>query len=267
MNRAAQKNVAAKMDIDALLQDTYLLVVELRHGTDAHSSPELWSRCVADVEHVRVTLQEEGLDRRSIDLISHAQCALLDETVLACAEGRAHEDWAMETLQAKFFSSHQAGESLYEDMRTVLYEASVHPYVLTAFQRVLMLGFLGRYREVNHPERQQLLTAISAQVAPLDTSQSLVIQVPASAHGLMNDIARTLRRYEPRLAQVSIQLLPQSRPGHLEYALDVLIKGGGRASFGTTLAPEGRVVVRTSSRKATFPCNRDTNRGPDDGAI
>ncbi|MGE8328744.1 type VI secretion system protein TssL, short form [Pseudomonas urmiensis] len=180
MNRAAQKNVAAKMDIDALLQDTYLLVVELRHGTDAHSSPELWSRCVADVEHVRVTLQEEGLDRRSIDLISHAQCALLDETVLACAEGRAHEDWAMETLQAKFFSSHQAGESLYEDMRTVLYEASVHPYVLTAFQRVLMLGFLGRYREVNHPERQQLLTAISAQVAPLDTSQSLVIQVGSS---------------------------------------------------------------------------------------
>lgn len=180
MNRAAQKNVAAKMDIDALLQDTYLLVVELRHGTDAHSSPELWSRCVADVEHVRVTLQEDGLDRRSIDLISHAQCALLDETVLACAEGRAHEDWAMETLQAKFFSSHQAGESLYEDMRTVLYEASVHPYVLTAFQRVLMLGFLGRYREVNHPERQQLLTAISAQVAPLDTSQSLVIQVGSS---------------------------------------------------------------------------------------
>lgn len=180
MNRAAQKNVAAKMDIDALLQDTYLLVVELRHGTDARSSPELWSRCVADVEHVRVTLQEDGLDRRSIDLISHAQCALLDETVLACAEGRAHEDWAMETLQAKFFSSHQAGESLYEDMRTVLYEASVHPYVLTAFQRVLMLGFLGRYREVNHPERQQLLTAISAQVAPLDTSQSLVIQVGSS---------------------------------------------------------------------------------------
>lgn len=177
MNRTAQKSIPAKVDIDALLQDTYLLVVELRHGTDAHSSPELWSRCVADVEHVRATLHEDGLDGRSIDLISHAQCALLDETVLACTEGRAHEDWAMETLQAKFFSSHQAGESLYEDMRTVLREASVHPYVLTVFQRVLMLGFLGRYREVNHPERQQLLAAISAQVAPLDTSQSLVIQI------------------------------------------------------------------------------------------
>ncbi|MGE8114443.1 MULTISPECIES: type VI secretion system protein TssL, short form [Pseudomonas] len=175
MNSATQKNAAAKVDIDALMQDTYLLVVELRHGTEAHSSPQLWSRCVADVEHVRAMLQERGLDRRSIDLISHAQCALLDETVLACAEGRAHEDWAMETLQAKFFSSHQAGESLYEDIRTALREASVHPHVLTVFHRVLMLGFLGRYREVNHPERQQLLTAISAEVPPLATSQSLVI--------------------------------------------------------------------------------------------
>jgi type VI secretion system protein ImpK len=177
MSRTVQKHTAAKVDIDALLQDTYLLVVELRHGTDAHSSPQLWSRCVADVEHVRAMLQQEGLDRRSVDLISHAQCALLDETVLARAEGSAHEDWAMETLQARFFSSHQAGESLYEDMRSALQEASESPCVLTVFHRVLMLGFLGRYREANHPERQQLLTAISAQVPPLDTSQSLVVQL------------------------------------------------------------------------------------------
>lgn len=68
--------------------------------------------------------------------------------------------------------------------------------------------------------------------------------LPASAHDLMNDIVGTLRRYEPRLAEVRIGLLPQRRPGHLEYALDVHIKGGSRATFGTTLAPDGRVVVR-----------------------
>lgn len=185
MTLAQQKNSAAKGNIDALLQNTYLLVVELRHGTGAQSSPELWPRCVADVEHVRSSLQEGGLDRRSIELISHAQCALLDETVLACAEGKAHEDWAMETLQARFFSSHQAGESLYEDMRTVLREASAHPYVFTVFQRVLMLGFLGRYRDVNHPERQQLLAAIDAHVPPLDTSQSLVTHAGGTSHLLM----------------------------------------------------------------------------------
>ncbi|NIF25148.1 type VI secretion system baseplate subunit TssE [Pantoea sp. Tr-811] len=68
--------------------------------------------------------------------------------------------------------------------------------------------------------------------------------LPASAHGVMNDIVGTLRRYEPRLREVRIALLPQSQPGHLEYALDVLIEGGARATFATTLAPEGRVLVR-----------------------
>lgn len=77
--------------------------------------------------------------------------------------------------------------------------------------------------------------------------------LPASAHGLMNDIARTLRRYEPRLAQVSVQLIPQSRPGHLDYALDVVIKGGGRASFGTTLGAKGRVVVRHLKQEGYLP--------------
>lgn len=77
--------------------------------------------------------------------------------------------------------------------------------------------------------------------------------LPASAHGLMNDIARTLHRYEPRLAKVSVQLIPQSRPGHLDYALDVLIKGGGRASFGTALGAEGRVVVRHLKQEGYLP--------------
>lgn len=77
--------------------------------------------------------------------------------------------------------------------------------------------------------------------------------LPASAHGLMNDIARTLRRYEPRLAEVSIALLPQSRPGHLEYALEVIITGGGRVTFGTTLGAEGRAVVRHLKQEGHLP--------------
>ncbi|WEK28035.1 MAG: type VI secretion system baseplate subunit TssE [Candidatus Pseudomonas phytovorans] len=76
--------------------------------------------------------------------------------------------------------------------------------------------------------------------------------LPASAHGLMNDIVTTLRRYEPRLAEVRVTLLPQIRPGHLEYALDVRTQGGGRTTFGTTLAPDGRVVVRHLKQEGYF---------------
>ncbi|WP_449433880.1 type VI secretion system baseplate subunit TssE [Pseudomonas putida] len=73
--------------------------------------------------------------------------------------------------------------------------------------------------------------------------------LPATAHALRNTLVDTLLKYEPRVAAVFIDLLPQSRPGHLEYALDLQLKGGERLAFGTTFSPEGRVVVRHLKRQ------------------
>ena len=73
--------------------------------------------------------------------------------------------------------------------------------------------------------------------------------LPGSAHGLMKTMAATLLKYEPRLANVSIELLPQRLPGHLEYSLDVQLKGGKRLTFGTALGPEGRALVRHLKRQ------------------
>ncbi|MCK1792046.1 type VI secretion system baseplate subunit TssE [Pseudomonas violetae] len=78
----------------------------------------------------------------------------------------------------------------------------------------------------------------------------LILQgLPASAHGLMGTLVNTLLKYEPRLEAVNIELLPQTQPGHLEYALDAQLKGGERVTFGTTLAPEGKVLVRHLKRQ------------------
>ncbi|RON51532.1 type VI secretion system protein TssL, short form [Pseudomonas frederiksbergensis] len=176
MNLTASKAQNAAVDIDALLQDTYLLVVELRQGASVQHSLNLWQFCEDQVEQVRQRLKLSGLNQRSIDHISHAQCALLDETVLTCAKGDAHASWASEPLQARFFNRHQAGEFLYEDMREVLREPAPDRQVLTAFQRVLMLGFRGRYSDLADPEREQLVEALNAQVAPLKASQGLITQ-------------------------------------------------------------------------------------------
>ncbi|RUT37618.1 type VI secretion system baseplate subunit TssE [Pseudomonas sp. PAMC 29040] len=73
--------------------------------------------------------------------------------------------------------------------------------------------------------------------------------LPAAAHGLMGTLVQTLLKYEPRLAALSIELLAQSRPGHLEYALHAQLKEGGRVTFGTTLAPAGKVLVRHLKRQ------------------
>lgn len=73
--------------------------------------------------------------------------------------------------------------------------------------------------------------------------------LPATAHGLMRTLQETLTRYEPRLKTVNIQLLPQTQPGHLEYSLDVQLKSGRQVTFGTTLAAEGKILVRHLKRQ------------------
>ncbi len=161
------------LDLDALLQDSYLLVVELRQGASVQDSQELWQRCERQVEQVQQNLNDAGLSKRSVELISHAQCALLDETALGCAKDKAHTQWASQPLQTRFFGSHQAGEFLYEDMRESLRQPSPDVLVLTAFQRVLMLGFRGRYHDADDAEREQLLAALNTRVAPLELNQAL----------------------------------------------------------------------------------------------
>lgn len=49
---------------------------------------------------------------------------------------------------------------------------------------------------------------------------SLIHQgMAAGIHGLMRQIEETLLRYEPRLSQIQVELLPQPRPGHLNYLI------------------------------------------------
>ncbi|MCI8208932.1 type VI secretion system lysozyme-like protein [Pseudomonas sp. S25] len=77
--------------------------------------------------------------------------------------------------------------------------------------------------------------------------------LPGTAHDLMTTITSTLLRYEPRLAAVSIVMLDQVLPGHLEYSLDAQLKEGKWLTFGTTLSPEGKVLVRHLKRQEYLP--------------
>ncbi len=71
------------INIDALLRDTFLTVVELRQGTTVRHGMELYRHCQRQVELVRERLKDAGFSRESVEHITYAQCALLDETVLS----------------------------------------------------------------------------------------------------------------------------------------------------------------------------------------
>ncbi|CNI02718.1 type VI secretion system lysozyme-like protein [Yersinia kristensenii] len=68
--------------------------------------------------------------------------------------------------------------------------------------------------------------------------------LPGSAHALLTTLSTALLKYEPRLKSLQVLLLPQTAPGHLEYAIEAELKGLGLVRYGTAFMPEGRVLIR-----------------------
>ncbi|MCU6308542.1 DotU family type IV/VI secretion system protein [Enterobacter sp. Acro-832] len=198
-------------DIDALLAETWLTVAQLRHGGQITDGPALYAACKAQVESVREALDRAGFDTESIDHITYAQCALLDETVLnrrpepktAVADvirtdatesfptdemsrdllnittlDAGQIAWRSAPLQALYFGSLRAGEALYDRIAEILRHPAPEPAVLTCYQRVLALGFQGQYRlsGVVQSRRDEVIAALNERVPPLGTGSSLVVQ-------------------------------------------------------------------------------------------
>ncbi len=155
--------------------------MELRQGTTVRHGMELYRHCQRQVELVRERLKDAGFSQESVEHITYAQCALLDETVLSRGgmdDGQAI--WMKNPLQSHF--QHPAGR------RTAVraYEAGVtgtapaHA-VLTCFHRVLLLGFRGRYQDPVSPERDQLIATLNGLVAPFGVlPETAVLNVPLS---------------------------------------------------------------------------------------
>jgi len=164
------------IDIDTLMADTWLTVVQLRYGVSVDEGDKLYDRCRKQVERVKEALERAHVDKQSIEHISYAQCALLDETALgriipAGEPDSGHLAWQRAPLQARFFGSLHAGEALYEKIAAVLRQPSPDQAVLMCFHRVLLLGFQGQYRSqtVDKQQREQAIAALSLQIPATKT--------------------------------------------------------------------------------------------------
>lgn len=180
------------VDIDELMAETWLIVTMLHHGAAVPEGKVLYQRCCAEVERVREVLEKAGYDKTSIEHISYAQCALLDEAVLmrhasapdsdvisdgvSRAEG-VPKEWKAAPLQARYFSTLRAGGTLWQRIRDVLQQPAAAQEVLTCYHRVLAFGFQGLYtlKEEDSSQRDAVLKALAARVPPLSADLSLVV--------------------------------------------------------------------------------------------
>jgi len=197
------------IDIDALMAETWLTVAQLRHGGEVTDGPALYIACKGQVDSVREALEHAGYDSESIDHITYAQCALLDETVLnrkpagktpASGTGdtetvdtttsdkrvdttpevtpdAAQKAWRSAPLQTVYFGSLRAGGALYDRIAEVLRQPAPELAVLTCYQRVLALGFQGQYSlsGVGQSRRDEVITALNERVPTLEAGASLVV--------------------------------------------------------------------------------------------
>ncbi|MEE3664824.1 type VI secretion system protein TssL, short form [Brenneria sp. g21c3] len=176
------------ISIDELLRDTWLMVVALRNGAVAEQGDALYQKGIELVEKARQRMVDAGYSAETVDTVSYAQCALLDETVLNRPKSDdGYDTWMRTPLQARFFNTLQAGEVLYERVRQSLQQPGVDPLILTCLHRVLMMGFEGRYR--NHPqqERQALLDALAQKVGPFTVQEGpdpLLVDIRREGRGL-----------------------------------------------------------------------------------
>lgn len=143
-----------EVDIDQLMAETWLIVTMLKKGAVTHNGSALYDKCVKQVERVREALACAGYDDASVEHISYAQCALLDETVMSRKPEKTEDGgeiivdegqvaWRKAPLQARFFGSLQAGEALWDLIAEVLCQPAPNIAVLTCYHRVIALGFQG----------------------------------------------------------------------------------------------------------------------------
>jgi len=172
------------IDIDELMAETWLTVTLLKQGATTPDGDVLYDTCRKHVESVREALDRAGYDEASIDHISYAQCALLDEVVMSGAPREGAEAdagqaaWRKVPLQARYFGSLHAGEALWDRIAEVLRQPAPDLAVLTCFHRVIALGFRGLYSmsSVSQSQREQVIKTLAELVPPLDADISLVVR-------------------------------------------------------------------------------------------
>ena len=153
--------------IDTLFWPGWLMVSQLRNGQDVTDGRALYRRTCDWLDDWRGQLEQHGMSQGSIDNLIYTLCALFDESVL----NRGKQDdgylvWLANPLQARYFNTLNAGEELWERIRTELQAPSPDIAVLTCFSRALTLGFVGRYRQQADERREDVVRNLSQRVPP-----------------------------------------------------------------------------------------------------
>ena len=137
--------------IDALLQDTWLFVMDIYNQPERVRDEALYRRGVELVEKMQEqlnTMNESEAFRNDVLL---AQCALIDHVVLNTASCDDNALWVYAPLQSVYLHTLYAGKNMNDRTRQLLREVSPDRRLLVLHQRAYALG-LGRFETQQHQQ-------------------------------------------------------------------------------------------------------------------
>ncbi|APC11071.1 MULTISPECIES: type VI secretion system protein TssL, short form [Providencia] len=173
------KNTMSHHTIDMIFAQTWLMVCQLHQGTAISQGDNFYHRVCQLIDETRQKLLEHGYPETAIEHMQYAQCALIDESVM----NRQHQQddgyntWIQSPLQARYFNTLEAGDKLWDRLRSILNETAPNPDVLLCFHRVLTLGFVGKFRQQNAPERERIVAQLNVQLPDYLISSDLPLVV------------------------------------------------------------------------------------------
>ncbi|MFH7826725.1 type VI secretion system protein TssL, short form [Kluyvera chengduensis] len=167
--------------IDKTFYPGWLMVSQLRSGLDVQNGDALYRRACQWVNEAREALMAADFSETASDTMLYAYCALMDESVLNRGkQDDGYRKWRKDPLQAHFFSTLNAGEELWERIRTVLREPAPNIAVLTCLYRTLQLGFVGQYRAQDDERREDVVKMLGERVPPFALTEDSPVVVRAS---------------------------------------------------------------------------------------
>jgi len=167
--------------IERIFFPGWLMVSQLRGGQEVRDGKELYRRACRLVQEARTALKDAGYSDTRRDHMVYALCALLDESVMnrGTTDG-AYLTWHRDPLQAHFFGTLNAGEELWERIRSLLKEPAPDIAVLTCMYRTLQLGFVGQYRAQDDERREDVIRTLEERVPAYSLAQDAPIVVRSS---------------------------------------------------------------------------------------
>lgn len=164
--------------IDALLLDTWLLALTIKHGQSVTVDKLLHRQCMERIQQVQDKLVAANAPTTIVDDTLFAHCVFLDEIIMTQQDIDVSVWLELTPLQGHFLGHTNGGDLFYQHIEALLQAPSPSQALISCYHRMLLLGYKGKYHTEDHRERisfMRQLEKLLPQATGTHDSNSLII--------------------------------------------------------------------------------------------